>query len=106
MAGCGYVMLGDLLGSHTPDAQSRIIQGLITGIGFVGAGAILKGQGDVHGTATAASIWATGAIGAAVAVGRYDVAVVLALLNLLTLRVLTPIKERLDRRADEEHGGL
>ena len=57
------------------------MQGLITGIGFVGGGAILKEGATVKGTATAASIWNAGVIGAAVAVGRYEVAVILALLK-------------------------
>jgi putative Mg2+ transporter-C (MgtC) family protein len=43
--------------------MSRIVEGVITGIGFIGGGAILKSGGEVHGTATAASLWATGALG-------------------------------------------
>ena len=106
VAACGYVLLGDVYGAKVPDAQSRIIQGLVTGIGFIGAGAILKGPADVHGTATAASIWNTGAIGAAVALGRYELAIVMSVLNLVTLRLLLPLKQRLDRRKDEENSGL
>src|SRR5689334_13599129 len=60
MASCGYVMLGLPAYQHSNEAQSRIIQGLVAGIGFVGGGAILKSEGNVHGTATAASIWNTG----------------------------------------------
>jgi putative Mg2+ transporter-C (MgtC) family protein len=108
MASCGYVLLGDSFSSHTPDVESRIIQGLVTGIGFIGAGAILKSQDGsripVHGTATAASIWNTGVIGAAVALGRYEIAIVLSLLNLLTLRLLLPVKQRLDRTEEREGG--
>ena len=96
MASCGYLLvLGD-----QPDvaAQSRVLQGLITGIGFVGGGAILKEGVTVRGTAMAASIWNAGVIGASVAMNRYEVAILLSLLNLLTLRWLLPWKERLDRR--------
>ncbi len=95
MASCGYLLV---LG-HQPDAaaQSRVLQGLITGIGFVGGGAILREGATVKGTATAASIWNAGVIGASVAMGRYEIAVVLALLNLFTLRALLPLKQRLDR---------
>jgi putative Mg2+ transporter-C (MgtC) family protein len=75
-----------------------LLQGLITGIGFVGGGAILKEGTTVKGTATAASIWNAGVIGASVAVGRYEVAVILALLNLFTLRALLPLKTWLDKR--------
>ncbi len=102
MASCAYVLLGADLNSTTADAQSRVIQGLLTGVGFIGAGAILKGQAGVHGTATAASIFVTGVIGASVALGRYDLAVILAALNLLTLRILLKLKQRLNREPDEE----
>src|SRR6202030_2004782 len=97
MASCGYVLI---LGSH-PDSgdQSRLLQGLITGIGFIGGGAILKEGATVRGTATAASVWNAGVIGAAVAMNRYGVAVTLALLNLLTLRTLLPLKNWLDRNS-------
>src|SRR5438874_5790730 len=69
MASCAYVLLGRVP-QMTPDAQSRIIQGLVAGIGFIGGGAILKARGNVHGTATAASIWNFGVVGAAVAQDR------------------------------------
>ena len=79
-----------------------MLQGLITGIGFVGGGAILRDGDTVKGTATAASIWNAGVIGAAVATGRYEVAVILALLNFLTLRALLPLKLWLDRKSKTE----
>ncbi len=101
MASCGYVLLGSLFGENSADAQSRIIQGVTTGIGFIGGGAILKTEGAVRGTATAASIWNTGVIGTAVALGRYEIAVILSVLNLLTLRLLLPLKHRL-RPGDEK----
>ena len=96
MASCGYVLLS-MPGAHwTIDAQSRVIQGLVAGIGFIGGGAILRAQGNVHGTATAASIWNTGVLGAAVAQDRFVLAIVLALMNLVALRVLLPLKLKLD----------
>src|SRR5437879_7539618 len=55
MAACGYVMLGAPAFGNSIEAQSRIIQGMVAGIGFIGGGAILKAEGNVHGTATAAS---------------------------------------------------
>jgi putative Mg2+ transporter-C (MgtC) family protein len=96
MASCSYLLV---LGPQ-PDiaAQSRVLQGLITGIGFVGGGAILKEGINVRGTATAASVWNAGVIGASVAMGHYGIAVALALLNLFTLRALLPIKQWIDRK--------
>jgi putative Mg2+ transporter-C (MgtC) family protein len=57
----------------------------------------------VRGTATAASVWSTGALGACVAYGLYDIAVVLSVVNYLILRVLTPIERRIGRR-DQRSG--
>jgi putative Mg2+ transporter-C (MgtC) family protein len=96
MASCGYLMV---LGSQ-PDAaaQSRVLQGLITGIGFIGGGAILKDGATVRGTATAASVWNAGVIGASVALSHYEIAITLSLLNLLTLRTLLPLKQWLDTK--------
>jgi putative Mg2+ transporter-C (MgtC) family protein len=96
VAACGFTMLGTSMPGATPDGYSRILQGLITGIGFIGGGAILHDKGMITGTATAASIWSIGIVGAAVAFGRYDIAVVLTLINLLTLRALAPLKRQLD----------
>ena len=73
---------------------ARIIEGLITGIGFIGGGAIIKQGGAVQGTATAAGLWATGAIGAAVGLGSHDVAIVIALFTIATFRFLSPLKEQ------------
>ena len=94
IASCGYLLI---LGQQ-PDvaAQSRVLQGLITGIGFIGGGAILKDGLTVRGTATAASVWNVCVIGASVAMGHYSIAVVLTLLNLFALRVLQPLKLWLD----------
>ncbi len=97
MASCGYLLI--LQGAPNTDsftASSRVLQGLVAGIGFVGGGAIVRDGMSVHGTATAASIWNTGAIGAAVALGKYEVAIVLSVLNLITLKSLVPLKKRLD----------
>ncbi len=74
------------------DAESRVLYGIITGMGFLGGGAILKSKGSVTGTATAASLWMTGALGITVAFERYEIAIILALINFLTLRFITPLK--------------
>mgnify|MGYP001004257773 FL=1 len=74
--------------------MSRIVQGLMMGIGFVGAGAILKGSDRVEGTATAAAIWVVGAVGAAVGLGLWGLGVVLAALNLLLIVMLGRVKPK------------
>ena len=99
MASCGYVLLTTPL---DPTGQSRIIQGLVAGIGFIGGGAILKSEGNVHGTATAASIWTTGVLGAAVAQERYFVAATIAVINLFTLRIMLPWMQRISHGDQEK----
>jgi uncharacterized membrane protein YhiD involved in acid resistance len=79
-------------------AQSRVVQGLVAGIGFIGGGAILKAEGNVHGTATAVSIRTTGVVGVAVAQKRLLLAGLLAGVNLFSLRVLFPLKARPEER--------
>lgn len=107
ISSCGYVLVSAKAFGPEGDAMARIIQGLMTGIGFVGGGAILKHGASVQGTATAASIWSTGAIGAAVAFGRYEIAIVLSFMNFATLRWLTPLKHTLEENEKEgdEPGG-
>jgi putative Mg2+ transporter-C (MgtC) family protein len=91
IAACGYMLVGIQVLNST-DAESRVLYGIITGMGFLGGGAILKSKGSVTGTATAASLWMTGAIGIAVAFHRYEIAMVLALMNFLTLRFVKKLK--------------
>jgi len=102
MASCGYILLAVPEYHNSIEAQSRVIQGMVAGIGFIGGGAILKAEGNVHGTATAASIWNTGVVGAAVAEDRFLMAAILAAMNLFALRVLLPWKLKLDARAQAQ----
>ena len=85
--------------------MSRVLQGVIAGIGFLGAGAILKSSDDqeVRGLTTAASIWLTAAIGIAAGMGREATAVLstmFALLILLALRIPVRKAEQSTERAD------
>jgi putative Mg2+ transporter-C (MgtC) family protein len=85
---CVYVFLGQQLftGTHSNE-QADVLQGLMTGIGFIGAGAIIKQSGDVRGVATAAAVWTTGGIGAAAAYGYYPLAITLSVINVIILDV-------------------
>ncbi len=92
LASCGFVQATESMLAGSPEGTARIVEGLITGIGFIGGGAILKDGLSVRGTATAASIWATGAIGTAVGLGTLDVAVAISVLTFLTLKLLPILK--------------
>jgi len=96
MAACGFMLIAKDVPGANAETQARLIQGLLGGIGFIGGGAILKEGANVRGLATASSIWGTGAIGAAVAFEREEIAVVLSVIMFLTLRILTPVVEKDD----------
>lgn len=93
VASCGYVLVA-LQTLPSPEAQSRVIQGLMTGIGFIGGGSIVKEGLGVRGTTTAASIWTTGAIGGAVGYGEWETALILSLVTYAGLRYLTRFKKK------------
>lgn len=103
IASCGFVQASETLLADYPDGLAKVLEGIIAGMGFIGGGAILKQGSTVHGTATAASLWATGAIGTAVGLGAYDVAVTIAAVTFLTLKLLPVFKENPDEDQAKEH---
>jgi putative Mg2+ transporter-C (MgtC) family protein len=80
---------------------SRVAAQIVTGIGFLGAGTIFLRKDLVRGLTTAATIWATAAIGMAAATAQYFEAAFTTLLILAVLMVLKPIERRLFKRPDE-----
>jgi len=96
LASCAYMLAASQTGLDVA-AQSRILVGVMTGIGFIGGGSILKEANTVHGTATAASLWNMGAIGVCVSYGNYGLAALLCVVNYLSLLFLTPLEERIKR---------
>ena len=83
---------------------SRVIQGLASGIGFIGAGAILKlsTTREIQGLTTAASIWMTAAIGAAVGLGNLGVAVLGTIRTWIVLAAIGKIEGRIEKKPDSE----
>jgi putative Mg2+ transporter-C (MgtC) family protein len=104
VASCGFVQAAESMTATSPEAMARIIEGVIVGIGFIGGGAILQFKHSVKGTATAASLWVTGAIGVSVGLGSLDVAVMLAVATFATLWFLSPLKPS-DRNEEQESEG-
>ena len=102
MGACGYALIIKTMPDASPEAHARVIQGLLAGAGFIGGGAIVKHGANVRGVVTAASVWNTAAIGAAVAYGREEVALVLSLINFLTLLVFTPLESKIHVGGDDE----
>ena len=70
-----------------PDEGARIIAGVATGIGFLGAGTIFKSKDGVQGLTTAASVWTVSAIGLAIGLGHYLMTIIAVLLILIILQL-------------------
>jgi putative Mg2+ transporter-C (MgtC) family protein len=102
VASCGFVQAAEHLMAAHPEGMARILEGIIAGMGFIGGGAILRLENSVKGTATAASLWVTGAIGVSVGLGSYDVAIVLALATIITLWPLSVFKEKVINNAEPD----
>jgi putative Mg2+ transporter-C (MgtC) family protein len=77
----------------------RVAGQIVTGIGFLGGGAILRNRDTVHGMTTAATIWVNAAIGVACGTGQYALATMTTALTLVVLVVLPPIEMYFERRA-------
>lgn len=89
-----FVLVPLLAGVPLAD-MSRVLQGLASGIGFLGAGAIIKlnSEEDIRGLTTAASIWTVAAIGVACGLGRESTAVIATVFGLVILQVLYWLKK-------------
>ena len=74
-------------------AEARVMYGVITGMGFIGGGAIMKQNNRVDGTASAAGLWLTGAIGISVAYARYEIALVLSIMGYLIFQLSAIFKQ-------------
>ena len=83
-----------------PGDPARIASNIVTGIGFIGAGVIMKFEDRVVGLTTAASLWLTGAIGLAVGLGLYATAVLATVFGVLIL-LLKPVEDYIIRRRDK-----
>jgi putative Mg2+ transporter-C (MgtC) family protein len=84
----------------TSDGLSRVIQGVITGIGFIGAGSILKvsDQHTIRGLTTAAAVWMTAAIGVSVGLGAIGIGALSTVLALIILAVVGTIEARAEKK--------
>lgn len=97
-AGTALFVLAGVEAGMEQDAMSRVIQGLATGIGFLGAGAILKveSRDQIKGLTTAAGIWITAAVGVLIGIGQLGTAAIGTALAWFVLAVLIKIDRRID----------
>ncbi len=93
-----FTILSGIMG-HEAGTADRISAQIVTGIGFLGGGAILRSGNTVHGMTTAATIWVNAAIGMAAGAGHFALATITATLTLVVLVLLPPIETYFERRA-------
>jgi putative Mg2+ transporter-C (MgtC) family protein len=97
------------LGQSTPldaNATSRVLQGILTGVGFLGAGVILHGRGGhVTGLTTAATIWLCAALGAACGLGYWTIVVTAIVLTIIVLTVGGPLEHLVERLFKRKRSG-
>ena len=85
-------------GASHVDAMSRVIQGIMTGVGFIGAGVIMRNQMDekIHGLTTAAAVWITAALGALCGIGEWKIIVTMVIVVAIVLLTGGPIERWCD----------
>lgn len=100
--GAALFVLGSELVGAGDDAMSRVVQGIVAGIGFLGVGTIIKGDNmnSVKGLTTAAGVWMTAAVGVCVGLGLEATAVFATLLMLFILNILPHFLDRVDNKRD------
>jgi putative Mg2+ transporter-C (MgtC) family protein len=98
-----FVIVADEAGMSKSDL-SRVLQGLVTGIGFLGGGAILKltAEHEIHGLTTAAGLWMTAAASAAAGIGQLALAILGVVVGLVVLTAFVKIEKRLGHRASKD----
>src|SRR5450759_321220 len=100
---CMFTGLGLLPDFGTRVDPTRIAAQIVTGVGFLGAGSILRQGGDVHGLTTAASIWVAASLGMAVGYGYYAIAVFTAFLVIVMLVAIRPLEMRFFRNRNRRY---
>jgi putative Mg2+ transporter-C (MgtC) family protein len=84
---------------------SRIAAQIVTGIGFLGAGAIMRTRSGVQGLTTAATVWVNAALGVTAGAGRYHLALIGAAVTIIVLLVLAPLERALEQRLPQRRTG-
>jgi putative Mg2+ transporter-C (MgtC) family protein len=92
-----FTLMSIDLSVSTGGDPTRIAAQIVTGIGFLGAGAIMRTGGGVRGLTTAAMIWVNAAIGVAVGGGEYRLAIIATAVTLVVLVLLNPVEDWIDR---------
>jgi putative Mg2+ transporter-C (MgtC) family protein len=92
-----FTILSMQLGAPRDEESTRIAAAIVTGIGFLGAGVVLKDNASIRGITTAASIWLVAALGMAAGVGQFMLVGIVTVLAMIVLWAFTPFERWLDR---------
>lgn len=104
LAAALFTHLGLSISDDSLETASRILQGVITGVGFIGAGALIRGTHEIHGITTAATIWLVTGVGIACGFGLYEAAVGVTGIALIILWGLIPLDRRIRQNLTDEPG--
>lgn len=102
---CAGACLFTILSAKLAPASdpNRIAANIVTGVGFLGAGVILRDGGKIIGLTTAATIWLTAAIGMGLGGGEYLISGVMVVVTMVILWILPPFEQRIDNLREEHH---
>ena len=104
LGAAAFTLVAQRLGLDAPEAPGRVAAGIVTGVGFLGAGALIQEGSGVHGLTTAASIWLVASIGVACGMGYYLLAGLTTFLALVALFGLLPITRKIRQRRQQKNG--
>jgi putative Mg2+ transporter-C (MgtC) family protein len=109
LGSCVFLIVGlEILESSNEKTSqidpTRIIEGIIGGIGFLGAGSIIRSGGDIRGLTTGAAIWTAGAVGVACGAGRFGIAILLTAAIIFTLFVVGALEPRAEKIVKDRKG--
>lgn len=101
MGAAAFMVIAQRIGLGN-DAVSRMTAGIVTGVGFIGGGAVLRDRTNISGVTTAATIWVVTSIGIACGMRLYDMAVSITVLSLIVLAVFGPLDRKIRKTKDPE----
>jgi putative Mg2+ transporter-C (MgtC) family protein len=105
LGAAAFVLLGEHIAGGDPNAGARVVQGVAAGIGFLGAGTILKlgNRERIKGLTTASSIWLAAALGSIAGLGRYELMLAAIAIAIVVLVLLKPFSNWLGHRHRHHH---
>lgn len=100
-----FTLMSIEMAAGTAADPARIAAQIVTGVGFLGAGAIMRTRVGVQGLTTAATVWVNAAVGVAAGGGRYHLALIATAVTMIVLLVIAPLEAALDRRLPKRRNG-